>query len=908
MRTLIFTTLISKELDLKQMFLIVMSIFAFSLSMPTFAISQQQLAAFQKLPKSQQMALAKKMGVDLNSANNSIKNTNETLTDYSSQYSDTDQTLLSQEELIEKQYKPESTELKVFGVDLFNNANMNNFKESSSSSPVDHQLVPGDQLVISLIGKDNENYELIIDQSGRLFIPGLSPVSVLGLTLLEVKEVLKMKVKKEKIGVDIYVSIGNLQPIRVFVAGEVEKPGSYIVPPLSTITTAILYSGGITDISSLRNIQLKRNNSLFSTFDLYDLLLSGNNINNSTLKNGDVLFVPSISKQVTLKGAVKRPAKYELLPTDNLNNVLKYAGGLAANAYTETVRIDSFGQLDSKIIKDINIIESGNTSLKDGDIVTVHSKGQNFSNSITLIGAVSRPGLYQWHEGLKVSEFFPVNSNALLEIADKNYALLMRKNNKTDLTSIFQIEPNFEYLINNDIELKPNDKIVVFSRFETVEAESKTMSSYAFTKQKYNELQKQLSWGKYKKQAFENFVDDTKFEGGVIDKKIAAERFSVTVEHPIQLYKLKGEIQEVELSLFSRSKLLPVILSELEKQAAMGKPAQIVEISGLVKYPGLYPITMDSKVTDVIKAAGGLLEGAYMEQAEITRIFSNENIGVNNLRFSLSSALDNDPEHNLSLVGRDYVNIFKTPNWHNNQTVTLNGEVQLPGKYTIQRGESLKSLIVRAGGFTEFADKNAAVFTRSSLKAKEKKQIADMAASLKKDLITNNLNSKNNFGGATGSNEIDKLIDKLSDTDAVGRLVIDFNKIMDESIVVSLESKDELYIPSKRQSVNVIGEVFVATSHIYDSDLDIQDYINLSGGMKDKAATSKVFIIRASGKVEVPDKSSWFSVQNNTKSLQAGDTIVVPLDSEYTDNLTLWSQATQIVYQLAVAVAAIGSL
>ena len=152
-----------------------------------------------------------------------------------------------------------------------------------------------------------------------------------------------------------------------------------------------------------------------------------------------------------------------------------------------------------------------------------------------------------------------------------------------------------------------------------------------------------------------------------------------------------------------------------------------------------------------------------------------------------------------------------------------------------------------------------------------------------------------------------KLLDDIANVEAVGRLVIDLPLIVENKQNLILQDGDKLYIPSKRDSISVIGEVNYATSHLYKNGISVDDYIDLSGGLKQRAAEDRVYIIKANGSVKIPGNGSWFAV-NNSDLLSAGDTIVVPLDSGYMNDLTLWSTATQIVYQMGVAVAAISSI
>lgn len=157
-----------------------------------------------------------------------------------------------------------------------------------------------------------------------------------------------------------------------------------------------------------------------------------------------------------------------------------------------------------------------------------------------------------------------------------------------------------------------------------------------------------------------------------------------------------------------------------------------------------------------------------------------------------------------------------------------------------------------------------------------------------------------------------KLLDDITKVESVGRLVIDLQDIIKGNALVDivLDGGDAIYVPRKSQSINVIGEVYVPTSHLYNANLTFNDYIVKSGGMKNLADDDKVYIIRANGSVVLPGSGNdfWFAGANQNSEILPGDTIVVPFDSDDIDSLTLWSSSTQIIYQLAVAVAAISSL
>ncbi|KKK44477.1 hypothetical protein LCGC14_3167050, partial [marine sediment metagenome] len=331
-----------------------------------------------------------------------------------------------------------------------------------------------------------------------------------------------------------------------------------------------------------------------------------------------------------------------------------------------------------------------------------------------------------------------------------------------------------------------------------------------------------------------------------------------------------------------------------------------VEISGNVTFPGIYPLMIGGEVSDLITAAGGLLESAYVKQAEITRIVASDGSKIEHLRFDLESAMKGDLQSNITLQSKDSINVFAIPNWQENVKVELKGELKFPGTYTIRRGETLTELLERAGGFSQFAEQKAAVFTRASIKEQEEKQLARLSTELRRDIASKSF--QNSVSSNTLSyEEMNMLLNDLASVEAVGRLVIDLPLIVNNQQNLVLQDGDTLYVPSKRDSISVIGEVNYSTSHLYKSGVSVDDYIALSGGLKERAAEDRIYIIKANGSVKIPNTGGWFAA-NNAEELEPGDTIVIPMDAGHMDKLTLWSTATQILYQLGVAVAAIGSL
>ncbi|KTG22048.1 polysaccharide biosynthesis protein [Pseudoalteromonas sp. XI10] len=875
-----------------------------SASVLAFTPTAAQIEQFKKLPRAQQEALAKQYGVDLSTI------TGKKSSSESAEQEPTVQPRLEQNDeplTDEERFAPKVDEVKPFGYDLFAGEPTSFMPSENAAVPDTYLIGRGDTLNINFYGKESESYEVVVDREGRISIPNLSPVQVAGLTFAEVKELIKAKVEQEVIGIKAFVSVGKLRSIRVLVLGEAYKPGSYSVSSLTTVSHALFVSGGVSDIASLRNIQVKRAGKVVANFDLYDLLINGDSSNDIILKPGDVVFIPSVGSQVAVEGLVKRPAIFELKKGETAAQLLKMAGGLKPQAYAKKAIVERFNNNNMKEVLSIDFSSNQiNYTPRDGDRIRFNPVSFQYQNSISLIGAVARPGHYQWHQGKHISDVLTSVRGDLLPQADLGYGLLVREVNVAGDIQVFQfdIAQAIVKAAEHDLELKANDKLFVFSRYQEKQAEESALANMALTEEQQQQQYKVKQWHEYQQREFEKYIGVT---GSVDSPKL--ERDNAKSIEDISKGRLGSGTKELspeDYAVFSRYSLLKPIISKLKQQASVSVAMQLVEINGHVTYPGVYPLTVNSEVNDLIAAAGGLLESAYTEQAEITRIMNGDASKVKHIKFNLQAAMLGGNGENIALRSKDSINIFSIPNWQENVKVQLRGEVKFPGVYTIRRGETLSNLLERAGGFSEFAAPNAAIFTREAIRKQEQQQLAKLSEDLRRDIASKSF--ENSVSSSTLSyDEMNKLLNDLSSVEAVGRLVIDLPLIVEDKQKLVLQDGDALYVPSKRDSISVIGEVNYATSHLFKQGITVDDYIDLSGGLKERAADERIYIIKANGSVKIPSTGSWFAV-NDTNTLEAGDTIVVPLNSDYMDNLTLWSTATQIVYQLGVAVAAISSI
>ena len=880
-------------------------------------ISQQQLEQFKKLPPSQQEALAKSMGVDLNSIKGQLskggssedKKNTETFP-RGTQF-DADGNPLSQEEIEELEKLEESDELKPFGYDVFANSPQTFAPMMDIAIPADYIIGPGDKISIQVFGKEKDELELTVNREGQIIFPAHGPFTVSGLSFNEMKRLLTARIKEKIIGVDVVVGIASLRSMRVFVLGDAHKPGPYTLSSLSSVTHAIFAAGGISDIGSLRNIQLKRAGKLVTSIDLYDLLIKGDSRSDVLLQSGDVIFIAPKGNTISVEGEVRRPAIYELSQKENFNDVLAMSGGLLPTAFAKTTRVERYNQDSLRTVVNIDLTKESDLAKEAhaGDAVYVMKAAEMFEQSITVIGAVTRPGKYQWQTGQRITDIFPNIDSHLLNSADLNYSIVVREIDIARNIEILQFDlakaissPNST----DNIILQGNDKILVFASVIKLIDSKINLDSLAFTQDNLAKKEQELAKEKYKQKQFWLKYGDSEQVAQLDSDEAAAAKL---VEQSIAQFsggELEEELDLKELTLFSRQRLLMPIIEKLKRQGKSGQPIQLVEADGEVKFPGLYPLARNARVSDLIAAAGGLTESAYMVRAEVSRNqIINHRAQQTSLMFSLSSALAGDEKDNVLLSSKDRLNIHQIPAWSENNVVELRGEFVFPGKYTVRRGESLADLIAKAGGFTKFAHQEGSVFTRVQLREIEQQNLLKLTADLRIEMASKSMTDQNYSQSYV---EVQQMLADMANVQPVGRLVIDLPKVIsNKNYDVLLEGGDVLYVPTLKNSINVVGQVQVTSSHIYDINLSAEDYLAQSGGSKKRADEGRIYIISANGSIKMMESGNWFS-SDAGDNLRPGDTIVVPLDAEYMNNLALWTSVTGIIYNSAVAIAAISGI
>ena len=803
--------------------------------------------------------------------------------------------------------------LERFGYDYFENNQNTLFLNKDTPIPPDYILGPGDIIKIILFGNNNKKYTLQVTREGDIFIPEIGPVSIAGLTFNDMKETINQIITNQLIGTEATLTLGDLRAVNIFVLGEALNPGMYTISALSTLTNAVFANGGIKSTGSLRNIQLKRNGEVISNFDFYDLLLNGDTSNDLRLMSGDVVFIPPTQKLVGIAGEVKRPGIYELKGNENAEDLISFAGALKAKADLSSIeieRIDTLVNSFNLMHVDLDVTPFSKIELKDGDKLSIYPVTEKLNSAILLRGHTLKPGFYPWVEGMKILDIISAKGD-LLPMTDMNYVLVKRESEIGLDYEFIQVNLKklFEDSISQDnIVLMNRDEIIFFpsmldlNLIRTVESEStydnndSQLATY-YAKKSITEMQNRgavtdLDPSSVEKKYFHYYVYD----------------YCVVSENKI-IELLKKEAAptamaapDLELTRFCRNQIIEPILAVIEQQSSSMIQDQIITVFGNVKFPGRYPLVNNASVKNGLASAGGLQGLTYEDGIDITKKSYTGKAVV-----EINTTITVNEIENTILDPLDVITVKKLDS--ELAMATILGEVYFPGDYPISNDETFTSLVNRAGGFRDSSGIGNTFFQRQALIENELKQFEQAQSTLKKQLL---LASSDNLGSADDNEEyLNKILmlteQELPDPSLLGRLIIDVPSILDgTSKDIKLSDGDLIIVPKEMQTVKVIGEVYAPNTHFYQANKKPFDYIELSGGLNEFADENNIYIIKQNGSVVSLASSGGF-FRGTSNNLESGDTIVVPITTSTFSGLRATTEITQIIYQMALAAAAVNS-
>jgi polysaccharide export outer membrane protein len=920
-----------------------------TLSVSAVAQTAAQLEMFKNLPRAQQEALAKQYGVDLNTLQASssqgaqtienpavvvpLEASNEQGKAQTGNDSSNDLTAAAAaaEETLDAEAEERGnliSDLKIFGHSVFAGAPTTFAPATDIPVPMEYIVGPGDNIKLHMYGKLNSQVTLTVDREGTIMIPEVGPLQVSGVSFQQLREMIDQAVKERALGINVITTLGELRSVRVFILGEANRPGSYTVSALSTITNALFVSGGISETGSLRNIQLKRGGETVVSFDLYDLLLKGDTSNDVRLQAGDVLFIPPIGKTVGIGGEVKRQAIFELKSEKTLGQVLALSGGYLPTAHLNSAKINRISTQGERTVVDVNLADASvlEQRVSDGDMLSIYSILDEVEDVVTLAGHVYRPGNYAFRKGSRLGDVV-TSIDELMPNVDLEYALIRRELPST--REIYFEQFALRDLIDGKINpaLQARDRVYIFSndkpRGKALQEDMQRLKEQATLGQPPKTIE---VIGAAEMPATYPYMQGMTLADALVAakgaslnadldyalvKRVNADRsLSVLTLSLNDENKLATALQ-VEDSLYvfernqDRAEVIESLIAELQAQTSKSVEDVVVSVNGQVKFPGNYPFSQDMTVADLVAAAGGLTESAYMGEADITEVVTDGKLTIEKRtkQVNLEAALRND----VKIEPKNVLTVRRIPDWYENQYVELGGEFVFPGRYLIREGETLAEVIQRAGGFTRFAYPQGAIYLRESVAQRQIEQIKLLEDKLNKDLTLIQTAKMMTASSPTMSQQnIERAISLVGEnTEGLGRVAIDLPELMASSRNdFTLFDGDELYVPRKPTTVSVIGEVNQATTVAYRAGMTIDDYLEMSGGASGFADEGSAYIVRANGLIVKPSGHWAFG----DSQIQPGDTIVVPLDVNMRDGLSLWTLVTQLVYNSAVAVAAIATL
>ncbi len=325
-------------------------------------------------------------------------------------------------------------------------------------------LGPGDKLLVNFYGSEEIEEKAFINREGLVVLPLLGPVYLQGMTFSEANEFLKNKAKNELLGVDVNLSIRDVRSIGVYILGEAYKPGKYVMSGLSSITTALYISGGVSEKGSLRNIQIKRNNQIIATYDFYDFLLKGSVSTNINLQDGDVIFIPFIEESISLGGAFKRPHRYEIIDGETIKDAIQLAGGFSSDVMEDTrlelSYVDRKASQRKMIFLDID--QNLDRGLNDGDVINISSTAGLAPQSIKLSGEVNKPGEYSIQPGDTILDLLN-RAGGMTKEAYHQGAVFLREDVAQSQKEAFN--RSADQLENTIIDVITGDKITQITEF-----------------------------------------------------------------------------------------------------------------------------------------------------------------------------------------------------------------------------------------------------------------------------------------------------------------------------------------------------------------------------------------------------------------------------------------------------------
>ena len=655
---------------------------------------------------------------------------------------DTEETAMTDEttSLYPNQIQPEEALYKgsrVFGRDIFNNTELTFEPAMNIATPRNYVVGPGDNVKVDIYGASQKSEVYTVSPDGDITIEGYGPINISGLTIEQANARLRSTLGSRYSSSSIKMSLGQTRTITVNVMGEVKTPGTFTLSAFASVFHALYMAGGISEIGTLRNIKVYRGGRLVTVVDVYDYILNGKLKGNVRLADNDVIVVGPYDSMVNISGKVKRPMYYEMKKNESVGTLLKYAGGYESDAYTKSIRIIRNNGAKRSVFN-VNEFDISSFKVTDGDEVSVDSILDRYENMVEVKGAVFRPGMYQLGGEITTVRGLLEQCDGVTEDAFTARGVMHRMNADRTLK-----------VISVDVE-------------------------------------------------------------GI----------------------LKGTTPDMAL----QNEDVLFIPTKTEHQTD-----RTITIHGEVQYPGIYRYADNETLEDFVLQAGGLKETASTVKVDVSRrIYDAKATTTVSLlsktySFALKDGFVVDGEQGFILQPFDEVYVRRSPGYRTQQNVTVDGEVNFPGDYTLTKRETRLSDVIKAAGGT-----NLTAYVKG---ARLERKITDEER-IRMQQVLKMAQSKADEKDSINTRKLD-----LGDKYYVG---IQLDKALatpggDEDLV--LREGDRIIVPEYTNTVKISGEVLYPNTVAYKKGAKAKYYINKAGGFGQRAKKSHTYIVHMNGTV-----------------------------------------------------------
>jgi protein involved in polysaccharide export with SLBB domain len=589
------------------------------------------------------------------------------------------------------QYQRHSPVLTRFGTEVFENGT-GNFNSLPMDMPVgpDYVLGPGDGLNIDIWGSFSQRLRRVVDREGRVSLPEVGDLQVSGRTLGDVQHLVQTTLRGQFRNIQADVSLSRLHTVRVYVVGDVQRPGAYDISSLSTPLNALYQAGGPTSLGSLRILKHFRGKDLVETVDLYDLLLNGVHAGMQRIQSGDTILISTIGPQIKIEGMVRRPAIYELNGEKSLAQVLQLAGGVLPSGTLRHVDVERIEAHESRTMLRLDIPENNNSesvtlalenfSIQDGDTIKISPILPYADKTVYLEGHVFRPGKFAYQDGMKVTDLIKSYKDLLPE-PYKNHAEIIRLKAPDNTPEVIAF--NLEDALagkDQDLALKPFDTVRVFGKYDFEDAPVITVTG------EVRDPGDHVTNGvTYLRDAI-YLAGNTNEDASLTDAQI----FRKTEDGSLKV--LSVNLQQALAGDPAANLLLqPKDRVFVHRDMTKTDPPK-VSIGGEVARPGKYPLGTDMTAADLVRTAGGLRRSAYTQEADLTRFYveHGSKVAGEHLTVPIAKALAGEADADVRLHDGDVLTIRQLTGWNDiGATVEVKGEVIHPGPYGIKKGNGL---------------------------------------------------------------------------------------------------------------------------------------------------------------------------------------------------------------------------